>query len=261
LSKVIVIDQSPIGKSPRSNPATFTGLFDLIRDLLAKLPLSRQRGYTASRFSFNLRGGRCERCEGAGRMKIEMHFLPDGWVTCHSCQGKRFNRETLEVLYKGHNIADLLACSIDEAASLFQPIPKAANLLSILQELGLGYLTLGQPAHTLSGGEAQRLKLAFELARPANSPTLYLFDEPTTGLHCSDVELLLRAFRRLRDAGHSLLIVEHHLDVIAASDWIIDLGPDGGSRGGQIIAKGTPAQLAEHPDSATGVALKSWLKP
>jgi excinuclease ABC subunit A len=261
LSKVIVIDQSPIGKSPRSNPATFTGLFDLIRDLLAKLPLSRQRGYAASRFSFNLRGGRCERCEGAGRMKIEMLFLPDGWVTCHSCQGKRFNRETLEILYKGHSIADLLACTVDEAALLFQPIPKAAQLLGILQELGLGYLCLGQPAHTLSGGEAQRLKLAYELARPATSPTLYLFDEPTTGLHFSDVELLLGAFRRLRDAGHSLLIVEHHLDVIAACDWVIDLGPDGGSRGGEVIATGTPASIAATPQSATGMALAAWLQP
>lgn len=255
LSKVIVIDQSPIGKSPRSNPATFTGLFDLLRDLFAKLPLSRQRGYTASRFSFNLRGGRCERCEGAGRMKIEMHFLPDGWVTCHACQGRRFNRETLEILYKGHSIADLLACTVDEAAQLFQPIPKAAQLLSILQELGLGYLSLGQSAHTLSGGEAQRLKLAYELARPTASPTLYLFDEPTTGLHFSDIQLLLKSFRRLRDAGHSLLIVEHQLDVIAACDWVIDLGPDGGSRGGQIIATGPPSIIANCPDSATGAAL------
>lgn len=188
-------------------------------------------------------------------MKIEMHFLPDGWVTCHACQGRRFNRETLEILYKGHSIADLLACTVDEAAQLFQPIPKAAQLLSILQELGLGYLSLGQSAHTLSGGEAQRLKLAYELARPTTSPTLYLFDEPTTGLHFSDIQLLLKSFRRLRDAGHSLLIVEHQLDVIAACDWVIDLGPDGGSRGGQIIATGPPSIIANCPDSATGAAL------
>ncbi|MFM2171074.1 MAG: hypothetical protein RI957_1303 [Verrucomicrobiota bacterium] len=258
LNKVILLDQSPIGKSPRSNPATYSGLFDLIRELYAKLPLSRQRGYQANRFSFNVRGGRCERCEGAGRIKIEMHFLPDGWVTCGSCQGQRFNRETLEVFYKGHHIADILSLSIDQAAELFQPMPKLHRLLEIMRELGLGYLSLGQAANTLSGGEAQRLKLAVELARPAASQTLYLFDEPTTGLHFGDVEKLLHAFRRLRDAGHTVLIVEHHLDVIAACDWVIDLGPGGGERGGCIVAQGTPAELLETAESATAMALREW---
>lgn len=260
LNKVILLDQSPIGKSPRSNPATYTGLFDQIRDLFSKLPLSRQRGYQANRFSFNVRGGRCERCEGAGRIKIEMHFLPDGWVACGSCQGKRFNRETLEVLYKGHHIADVLACSVDRAAELFQPMPKLRHLLEIMQELGLGYLPLGQAANTLSGGEAQRLKLAVELARPAASQTLYLLDEPTTGLHFGDVEKLLHALRRLRDAGHTVLVVEHQLDVIAACDWVIDLGPGGGEHGGTIVAQGAPRDLVDVPESATAVALREWLK-
>ena len=260
LNKVILLDQSPIGKSPRSNPATYTGLFDLIRDLFSKLPLARQRGYQANRFSFNVRGGRCERCEGAGRMKIEMHFLPDSWVTCGSCLGKRFNRETLEVLYKGHHIADVLACSVDRAAELFQPMPKLRHLLEIMQELGLGYLPLGQAANTLSGGEAQRLKLAVELARPTASQTLYLLDEPTTGLHFGDVEKLLHALRRLRDAGHTVLVVEHQLDVIAACDWVIDLGPGGGEHGGTIVAQGAPSELAELAHSATAEALRVWLK-
>lgn len=259
LNKVILLDQSPIGKSPRSNPATYSGLFDMIRDLFSKLPLSRQRGYQSSRFSFNVRGGRCERCEGAGRLKIEMHFLPDGWVVCGSCQGKRFNRETLEVLYKGHHIADVLECSVDRAAELFQPMPKLRRLLEIMQELGLGYLPLGQAANTLSGGEAQRLKLAVELARPAASQTLYLFDEPTTGLHFGDVQKLLHALRRLRDAGHTVLVVEHQLDVIAACDWVIDLGPGGGEHGGKIVAQGSPRELAEQADSATATALRDWL--
>lgn len=258
LSKVILLDQSAIGKSPRSNPATYTGLFDLIRDLFAKLPLSRQRGYQANRFSFNVRGGRCERCEGAGRIRIEMHFLPDGWVTCSACQGKRFNRETLEVLYKGHHIADILACSVDQAAELFQPIPKIHRLLEIMHDLGLGYLPLGQAAQTLSGGEAQRIKLAVELARPASAQTLYLFDEPTTGLHFGDVRKLVHALRRLRDAGHTVLVVEHQLDVIAACDWVIDLGPGGGRHGGQIVAQGAPSDIARIDNSATARALRDW---
>jgi excinuclease ABC subunit A len=260
LSKVILLDQSAIGKSPRSNPATYTGLFDLIRDLFAKLPLSRQRGYQASRFSFNVRGGRCERCEGAGRIKIEMHFLPDGWVTCSGCQGKRFNRETLEVLYKGRSIADMLECSVDQAAELFRVVPKLHRLLEILRDLGLGYLPLGQAANTLSGGEAQRLKLAVELARPASAQTFYLFDEPTTGLHFGDVQKLLHAFQRLRDAGHTVLVVEHNLEVIAACDWLIDLGPGGGQHGGAIVAEGPPSQVAQVEESATGDALRQWLK-
>jgi excinuclease ABC subunit A len=258
LGKVILIDQSAIGKSPRSNPATYTGLFDLIRDLFSKLPVSRQRGYQAGRFSFNMRGGRCERCEGAGRIKIEMHFLPDGWVTCSACQGRRFNRETLEVLYKGHSIADLLECSVDQAAELFALVPKLHHLLGIMRELGLGYVSLGQAANTLSGGEAQRLKLAVELARPAAAHTFYLLDEPTTGLHFGDVEKLLQALRRLRDAGHTVFVVEHNLQVIAACDWLIDLGPGGGQHGGRIIAEGTPRQVSAVENSATGLALRQW---
>lgn len=260
LSKVILLDQSAIGKSPRSNPATYTGLFDWIRDLFAKLPLSRQRGYQANRFSFNVRGGRCERCEGAGRIKVEMHFLPDGWVTCSACQGKRFNRETLEILYKGHSIADILECSVDQAAELFQPVPKVKHLLGILCDLGLGYVSLGQAANTLSGGEAQRLKLAVELARPASAQTFYLFDEPTTGLHFGDVQKLFHAFQRLRDAGHTVLVVEHNLEVIAACDWLIDLGPGGGEHGGAIVAEGRPQDVAAVSASATGQALRQWLQ-
>ncbi len=260
LTKVVLLDQSAIGKSPRSNPATYTGLFDIVRDLYSKLPLSRQRGYTASRFSFNMRGGRCERCEGAGRIKIEMHFLPDGWVTCSACQGKRFNRETLEVLYKGRSIADLLACSVDEAFELFRVVPKLHHLLGIMRDLGLGYLPLGQAANTLSGGEAQRLKLAVELARPSAGHTFYLFDEPTTGLHFGDVNQLILAFHRLRDAGHTVLVVEHQMDLVAASDWVIDLGPGGGVHGGSIVAEGKPEEISAISLSATGRALASWKK-
>lgn len=259
LSKIVIVDQSAIGKSPRSNPATYTGLFDLIRDLFTKLPISRQRGYAVGRFSFNMRGGRCEHCEGAGRIKIEMHFLPDAWVTCSSCLGKRFNRETLEILYKGRSIADILACSVDEALAIFQPVPKIHRLLNVLHELGLGYVTLGQSATTLSGGEAQRLKLAVEIAKPAIGQTFYLFDEPTTGLHFGDIQKLLLAFQKLCDAGHTVLVIEHQLDVIAAADWVIDLGPGGGIHGGKLLAEGTPAMVAKVVDSPTGMALHEWL--
>jgi excinuclease ABC subunit A len=252
IEKYVVADQSPIGRSPRSNPATFTGAFDLIRELFTKLPLAKQRGYGPGRFSFNAAGGRCERCQGNGRLKIEMHFLPDAWVTCPACGGKRFNRETLEVTYKGKSIADVLALRVSEAHVFFRPIPKLRHILAILEELGLGYLELGQAANTLSGGEAQRLKLAVELARPQAPHTLYLFDEPTTGLHFGDVERLLAAFLRLRDAGHSVLVIEHHLDVIAAADWVIELGPGGGVHGGTIVAEGPPATIRENPDSPTG---------
>jgi excinuclease ABC subunit A len=255
IEKCVVADQSPIGRSPRSNPATFTGAFDLIRELFTKLPLSKQRGYGAGRFSFNAAGGRCERCQGNGRLKIEMHFLPDAWVTCPACGGRRFNRETLEVTYKGKSIAEILALQVSEALVFFRPIPKLRNILAILEELGLGYLKLGQAANTLSGGEAQRLKLAVELARPQAPHTLYLFDEPTTGLHFGDVERLLAAFVRLRDAGHSVLVVEHHLDVIAASDWVIELGPGGGKHGGKLVAQGPPGVICENLDSPTGRAL------
>ncbi len=256
IEKCVVADQSPIGRSPRSNPATFTGAFGLIRDLFTKLPLSKQRGYGPARFSFNAAGGRCERCQGNGRLKIEMHFLPDAWVPCPACGGKRFNRETLEVTYKGKSIADILDLQVSEALAFFRPIPKLRNILAILEELGLGYLKLGQAANTLSGGEAQRLKLAVELARPQAPHTLYLFDEPTTGLHFGDVERLMAAFFRLRDAGHSVLVVEHHLDVIAASDWVIELGPGGGVHGGNLVAEGPPDAIRKTPGSPTGQALR-----
>jgi excinuclease ABC subunit A len=255
LGKAVIVDQSPIGRSPRSNPATFTGAFDLIRQLFAKLPMARQRGYGAGRFSFNTRGGRCERCEGAGRLRIEMHFLPDAWVECTACGGRRFNRETLELTFKGLNIADVLDLSVSEAEGVFSPVPKLKRLFGTLGDLGLGYLRLGQPANTLSGGEAQRLKLALELSKPAAPHTFYFFDEPTTGLHFGDVERLLSAFFRLRDAGHSVLVVEHQLDVIAAADHVIDLGPGGGKEGGRLVAAGSPAEIAKNPESPTGRAL------
>ena len=255
IEKFVVADQSPIGRSPRSNPATFTGVFDLVRDLFTKLNLSKQRGYGPGRFSFNAAGGRCERCQGNGRLKIEMHFLPDEWVPCPACNGQRFNRETLEVTYKGKSIADVLALSVSEARVFFRPIPKIHRILETLEDLGLGYLQLGQPANTLSGGEAQRLKLAVELAKPQAPHTLYLFDEPTTGLHFGDVEKLLAAFMRLRDAGHSVLVVEHHLDVIAASDWVIELGPGGGIHGGSLVAEGPPRVIQKNKMSPTGRAL------
>lgn len=255
IEKCVVADQSAIGRSPRSNPATFTGVFDQIRDLFTKLKLSKQRGYGVSRFSFNAAGGRCERCQGNGRLKIEMHFLPDAWVTCPACGGRRFNRETLEVTFKGRSIADILEMAVSEAAVFFRAIPKIFHVLKILEELGLGYLKLGQAANTLSGGEAQRLKLAVELARPQAPHTLYLFDEPTTGLHFGDVERLLAAFVRLRDAGHSVLVVEHHLDMIAASDWVIELGPGGGVNGGNLVAEGPPELIRKNENSPTGQAL------
>lgn len=255
IEKCVVADQSPIGRSPRSNPATFTGAFDLIRDLFTKLALAKQRGYGPGRFSFNAAGGRCERCMGNGRLKIEMHFLPDAWVVCPGCFGKRFNRETLEVTYKGKSIADVLELAVSDARVFFRPIPKLHKILEILEELGLGYLKLGQPANTLSGGEAQRLKLAVELAKPQAPHTLYLFDEPTTGLHFGDVEKLLAAFIKLRDAGHSVLVVEHQLDVIAASDWVIELGPGGGKNGGSLVSEGPPAKIRKDKKSPTGKAL------
>ncbi len=261
IEKCVVADQSPIGRSPRSNPATFTGVFDLVRDLYTKLNLAKQRGYGPGRFSFNAAGGRCERCQGNGRLKIEMHFLPDAWVPCPACNGRRFNRETLEVTYKGKSIADVLALSVSDARAFFRPIPKIHRILETLEDLGLGYLQLGQPANTLSGGEAQRLKLAVELARPQAPHTLYLFDEPTTGLHFGDVEKLLTALFRLRDAGHSVLVVEHHLDVIASSDWVIELGPGGGIHGGRLVAQGPPSLIRKNKKSPTGRALAaSWLR-
>jgi excinuclease ABC subunit A len=260
IEKCVVADQSPIGRSPRSNPATFTGAFDLVRDLFTKLALSKQRGYGPGRFSFNAAGGRCERCMGNGRLKIEMHFLPDAWVVCPACFGRRFNRETLEVTYKGKSIADVLELAVSDARVFFRPIPKLHKILEILEELGLGYLKLGQPANTLSGGEAQRLKLAVELAKPQAPHTLYLFDEPTTGLHFGDVEKLLSAFMRLRDAGHSVLVVEHQLDVIAASDWVIELGPGGGRHGGSLVSEGPPEKIRKDKKSPTGRALARMVR-
>jgi excinuclease ABC subunit A len=235
IEKFVLVDQSSIGRSPRSNPATFMGAFDLIRDLFAKLPLAKQRGYGKGRFSFNAKGGRCERCQGNGKLKIEMHFLPDAWTECPACLGKRFNRETLEITYKGKTIADILEMSVAEAKAHFRPIPKLYRLLHTMDELGLGYLSLGQAGNTLSGGEAQRLKLALEISKPESPHTLYLFDEPTTGLHFGDVEKLLKAIFKLRDSGHSVLIIEHHPDVIATADHLIKLGPGGGKNGGRIV--------------------------
>ncbi len=259
LGKFVCVDQSAIGRSPRSNPATFTGMFDVIRDMFAQLPVSRQRGYGQGRFSFNTRGGRCERCEGAGRVKIEMHFLPDAWVTCSACHGKRFNRETLEICFKGHSIADVLELTIEDACRVFANVPKIMHLLAVLMELGLGYMKLGQAANTLSGGESQRLKLAVEIARPTKGHVFYLFDEPTTGLHFGDVQRLVSALRRLRDAGNTVFIVEHQLDVITACDWVIELGPGGGTHGGLVLAQGSP-EVVGGTDTATGRALRDWQK-
>ncbi|MGC6464548.1 MAG: excinuclease ABC subunit UvrA [Akkermansiaceae bacterium] len=256
LEKVVVVDQSPLGKSPRSNPATYSGAFDLIRNLFAQLPLSRQRGYKAGRFSFNVKGGRCEKCQGGGAIRIDMHFLPDVWVKCEACGGSRYNRETLEVRYRGKSIADVLSMTIEEGRDFFGAVPKLSAIMNALYDVGLGYVELGQAANTLSGGEAQRVKLACELAKSTPGHTLYLLDEPTTGLHYQDVRVLLDVLIRLREAGHSLIVVEHNLDVIAACDHLIDLGPSGGEEGGQVVATGPPAKVIEVPESATGRALK-----
>ncbi len=261
LDKVIDIDQSPIGRTPRSNPSTYTGVFAIIRDLFAQLPEARARGYEPGRFSFNVKGGRCEACQGDGVIKIEMHFLPDVYVTCETCHGARYNRETLEILYKGKSIADVLNLTIDEAAEFLGAIPKAARKLETLKQVGLGYLTLGQSATTLSGGEAQRMKLATELSRASTGRTLYVLDEPTTGLHFYDVERLLEVLRELVAGGNTVLVIEHNLDVIKTADHVIDLGPEGGSGGGEIVATGTPEQIADHPRSHTGKFLKRVLTP
>jgi excinuclease ABC subunit A len=259
LDKVIIIDQTPIGRTPRSNPATYTGMFNQIRDLFARLPSSKIRGYEPGRFSFNVKGGRCEKCEGDGILKIEMNFLPPVYVTCEDCNGKRYNRETLEIAYKGKNIADVLDMTVDEAVDFFRAVPKIATPLETLAEVGLGYIRLGQQATTLSGGEAQRVKLATELARRATGRTFYILDEPTTGLHFHDVAKLMEVLFKLRDTGNTLLIIEHNLDVIKTADWVIDLGPEGGSGGGRIIAEGPPEKIVETPGSHTGHYLKSVL--
>jgi excinuclease ABC subunit A len=260
LDKIVDIDQSPIGRTPRSNPATYTGLFTPIRELFAGTEEARSRGYTPGRFSFNVKGGRCEACQGDGLIKVEMHFLADVYVTCDVCQGKRYNRETLEITYKGKNIQQVLAMTVEDARLFFDAIPSVARKLQTLVDVGLSYVSLGQSATTLSGGEAQRIKLAKELSRRDTGRTLYLMDEPTTGLHFFDIEQLLKVIHRLRDAGNTIVIIEHNLDVIKTADWLIDLGPEGGDKGGQIIATGTPEQLAKHPTSYTGKFLKKVLQ-
>ena len=256
IDKVIDIDQSPIGRTPRSNPATYTGTFDMIRDLFSKTPDAKIRGYQQGRFSFNVKGGRCESCRGDGVLKIEMHFLPDVYVPCEICKGKRYNRETLEVKYKGKSIADILQMNIEEAVEFFKAIPKIHRKLETLLEVGLGYIRMGQPATTLSGGEAQRVKLASELSKRSTGSTLYILDEPTTGLHFEDVRRLLAVLHRLVDQGNTVLVIEHNLDVIKTADWVIDLGPEGGNGGGEIIATGTPESIANNERSHTGRFLK-----
>jgi excinuclease ABC subunit A len=261
IDKVINIDQSPIGRTPRSNPATYTKTFDLIRELFAQLPEARMRGYQPGRFSFNVRGGRCEACEGDGIVRIEMHFLPDVYVPCEVCKGKRYNRETLQVLYKGKSIADVLEMTVNEALEFFGAVPRIRHKLQTLHDVGLGYIRLGQPATTLSGGEAQRVKLAAELSRRDTGRTLYILDEPTVGLHFADVERLLRVLHRLVDAGNTVVVIEHNLDVIKTADWIIDLGPEGGDGGGWVIAEGTPEEVAAQDHSYTGQFLRRVLDP
>jgi excinuclease ABC subunit A len=260
IDKAIVIDQSAIGRTPRSNPITYSGAFTPIRELFAQLPAARVRGYDAGRFSFNVKGGRCENCEGGGLIKIEMHFLPDVYVECEVCHGRRYNRETLEITYKGKNIADVLDLTVDEAARFFRNIPSVSDKLNAMLDVGLGYLRLGQPATTLSGGEAQRVKLAAELAKKATGRTFYILDEPTSGLHFADIENLLRVLMKLRDAGNTLVVIEHNLEVIKCADWLIDLGPEGGERGGRIIATGPPEKVAQVTGSYTGEFLRSLLR-
>ncbi len=252
LDKVVDIDQSPIGRTPRSNPATYTGLFTPIRDLFAGTQEARSRGYKAGRFSFNVKGGRCEACQGDGLIKVEMHFLPDIYVPCDVCKSKRYNRETLEIKYKGKSIHEVLEMTIEEAREFFDAVPAIARKLQTLIDVGLSYIRLGQSATTLSGGEAQRVKLARELSKRDTGKTLYILDEPTTGLHFADIQQLLDVLHRLRDHGNTVVVIEHNLDVIKTADWIVDLGPEGGSRGGQIIATGTPEQVAAEPASHTG---------
>jgi len=259
IDKVIEIDQSPIGRTPRSNPATYTGLWGPLRELLAAVPEARLRGYKPGRFSFNVKGGRCEACEGAGIVQIEMHFLPDVYVQCEVCKGKRYNRETLEIHYKGRNVAEILEMTVDEALDFFSAVPSIKNKLQTLHDVGMGYIHLGQPATTLSGGEAQRVKLATELSKRATGQTFYILDEPTTGLHFDDVARLLSVLGRLADTGNTVVVIEHNLDVIKSADWVIDLGPEGGDAGGDLVASGTPEQVAKIPASYTGRYLRRVL--
>ncbi|KKS13962.1 MAG: UvrABC system protein A, partial [Candidatus Daviesbacteria bacterium GW2011_GWB1_41_5] len=259
IDKVVLVDQSPIGRTPRSNPATYTGAFTFIRELFANSPESKIKGYGPGRFSFNVKGGRCEVCEGEGQIKIEMQFLPDVYVTCEACGGKRYNREALDIHFKDKNIAEILDMTVEEALKFFENIPQIKNKLVILNEVGLGYIRLGQPAPTVSGGEAQRIKLATELSKRPTGHTLYILDEPTTGLHFADIEKLLTILRRLVNYGNTVIIIEHNLDVIKNTDWIIDLGPEGGDGGGKIVAEGTPKQLAGNKNSITGHYLSKVL--
>jgi len=258
--KVIDIDQSPIGRTPRSNPATYTGIFTPVRELFAGVPEARSRGYTPGRFSFNVRGGRCEACQGDGVLKVEMHFLPDIYVPCDQCKGKRYNRETLEVKYKGKSIHEVLEMTIEEAREFFDAVPALARKLQTLMDVGLSYIRLGQSATTLSGGEAQRVKLARELSKRGTGQTLYILDEPTTGLHFADIQQLLEVLHQLRDQGNTIVVIEHNLDVVKTADWIVDLGPEGGSGGGEILIAGTPETVAECEKSHTARFLKPLLQ-
>ena len=260
VDKIIEISQSPIGRTPRSNPATYTGLFTPLRELFAGTQEARSRGYKIGRFSFNVKGGRCESCQGDGVIKVEMHFLPDVYVQCDVCNGHRYNRETLDIKYKGKNIYEVLNMTVEDSLEFFDSIPSIKKKLSTLQDVGLGYIKLGQQATTLSGGEAQRVKLAKELSKSPSNHTLYILDEPTTGLHVYDIELLLKVLKRLRDNGNSVVVIEHNMEVIKSSDWVIDLGPEGGNEGGQIIANGTPEQITKITGSHTGKHLKKELK-
>jgi excinuclease ABC subunit A len=257
---VVSVDQSPIGRTPRSNPATYTGLFTPIRELFAGVPEARSRGYDAGRFSFNVKGGRCEACQGDGVTKVEMHFLADIYVPCDVCHGKRYNRETLEIRYKGKNIHEVLDMPVAEAAQFFSAVPAIARKLQTLLDVGLGYVRLGQSATTLSGGEAQRVKLSLELSKRDTGRTLYILDEPTTGLHFHDIQLLLNVLQRLRDAGNTVVVIEHNLDVVKTADWIVDLGPEGGDGGGRIVAEGTPEEIAANKASHTGHYLRQALQ-
>lgn len=259
LDKVIVIDQSPIGRTPRSNPATYTGVFTYIREIFSMTEDAKLRGYKPGRFSFNIRGGRCEACQGDGEIKIEMHFLPDVFVMCEVCKGKRYNRETLEVKYKGKTIYDVLDMTVEEAIKFFEKIPRIANKLKLINDVGLGYIKLGQSSTTLSGGEAQRVKLSTELSKKSTGNTLYLLDEPTTGLHFDDISKLLKILNKLVDAGNTVIVIEHNLEVIKTADFIIDLGPEGGDMGGNIVATGSPEKISKIKDSYTGNYLKQYL--
>jgi len=260
LDKIIAIDQSPIGRTPRSNPATYTGVFDLIRDLFASTSDAKAKGYSKGRFSFNVKGGRCEACSGDGIIKIEMHFLPDVYVPCEVCGGKRYNRETLDVKYKGKSIYDVLNMTVEEALKFFENVPSISRKIATLYDVGLSYIRLGQPSTELSGGEAQRIKLATELSKRGTGKTIYLLDEPTTGLHFADVHKLIEILRKLSEGGNTVVVIEHNLDVIKTADYIIDIGPEGGDKGGTVIAQGTPEEVAANPVSYTGQYVKKYLE-